>query len=78
MLELELMEILGAIKEKPGWERKVCDEGIMSKWRDELTELGRRQGRHAYRNDYVERIDYAVQELRWQASNQVPLNCIRH
>ena len=35
VLELELMALMGAIKEKPEWVCKVHDSCIISKWRDE-------------------------------------------
>ena len=36
MLELDLMALMSAIKEKPGWEHKVDNAEITAKWRAEV------------------------------------------
>ena len=36
MLELDLMALISAIKEKPGWEHKVGNQEITAKWRAEV------------------------------------------
>ena len=36
-LELELLGLLGAIKAKPEWHRKVFDDAVVAKWRTEVS-----------------------------------------
>jgi hypothetical protein len=33
--EIRMLEFMGNITDKPGWEKKVYDEGIVAKWRKE-------------------------------------------
>ncbi|KAI9219270.1 hypothetical protein BC828DRAFT_174884 [Blastocladiella britannica] len=59
--ELELLDLIGAVREKPQWARKVLDPTISAKW---CTELADQSG--ACKQD----LDYVFAELNWQALHQ--------
>ncbi|KAI9216901.1 hypothetical protein BC828DRAFT_281617, partial [Blastocladiella britannica] len=59
--EQRLLAIIGAVREKPQWARKVLDPTINAKWRTELAEES-----GACKQD----LDYIFAELAWQAQHQ--------
>ncbi|KAJ0421278.1 hypothetical protein BJY00DRAFT_300939 [Aspergillus carlsbadensis] len=57
--EITMMRIMNSITDKPGWDEKVFDDTITTKWRAELLQSGQ---------DVSERmINWIMQELRWKA-----------
>ncbi|KAL3472540.1 hypothetical protein BJX99DRAFT_214159 [Aspergillus californicus] len=57
--ELLMMRIMDEITDKPGWEKKVFNEEITTKWRKEIAESGQ---------DVSElMIEYLLKELQWKA-----------
>ncbi|KAL4866602.1 hypothetical protein BDV12DRAFT_172555 [Aspergillus spectabilis] len=57
--EIIMMRVMNAITDKPGWEKKVFDEHIVTKWRAEIARTG---------EDVSERmLDWIIKELRWKA-----------
>ncbi|KAI9219602.1 hypothetical protein BC828DRAFT_406568, partial [Blastocladiella britannica] len=59
--ELSLLALIGAVREKPQWARKVLDPIISAKWRAELADQS-----GACKQD----LDYIFAELAWQAQHQ--------
>ncbi|KAI9933694.1 hypothetical protein ASPWEDRAFT_167964 [Aspergillus wentii DTO 134E9] len=57
--ELVMMQIMGAIMDKPNWEQKVFDNTITSKWRDEMA--------NGSEDVTPKMIDWILQELKCKA-----------
>ncbi|KAI7188122.1 hypothetical protein D0869_12798 [Hortaea werneckii] len=67
--ERDMIAVLDKLTDKPDWERKVYDDGILGKWREECKQLGesmRIAGRGEGFSDAM--FDYCVAELRDYAS----------
>lgn len=54
------MQVMNTITDKPGWERKIFDEIITNKWREEIA-----QGQQ---DITPKMMDWIVKELQWKAS----------
>jgi len=54
------MQVMNAITDKPGWERKVFDETITNKWREEIAQSGQ--------DVTPKMMDWIIKELRWKTS----------
>ncbi|KAJ5728989.1 uncharacterized protein N7483_003497 [Penicillium malachiteum] len=57
--EILMMRIMNTITDKPEWDRKVFDEEILSKWREEISQTGQ--------DVSPAMMDYIIQELQWKA-----------
>ncbi|KAJ5097265.1 hypothetical protein N7456_007986 [Penicillium angulare] len=57
--EVLMMRVMNTITEKPDWEKKVFNEEIVSKWRNEITESGQ--------DISTKMMDYIIKELQWKA-----------
>ncbi|KAE8351302.1 hypothetical protein BDV28DRAFT_22290 [Aspergillus coremiiformis] len=59
--EILMMRVMNAITDKPDWDRKVFDEAITSKWREEIAQSG---------EDITPKMmDYIIQELQWMVTD---------
>ncbi|KAL3490985.1 hypothetical protein BJX62DRAFT_225529 [Aspergillus germanicus] len=57
--ELLMMQIMESVTDKPDWEKKVFNEEITNKWREEIAQSGR---------DVTDKmIEYIMDELKWKA-----------
>lgn len=54
-----MMQIMNVITDKPEWERKVFDEHIIAKWREEVATSGH--------DATPKMMDWIVKELQWKA-----------
>lgn len=54
-----MMQIMNVITDKPEWERKVFDEHIIAKWREEVAQSGH--------DATPKMMDWIVKELQWKA-----------
>lgn len=54
-----MMQIMNIITDKPEWERKVFDEHIIAKWREEVANSGQ--------DASPKMMDWIVKELQWKA-----------
>ncbi|RWA14548.1 hypothetical protein EKO27_g614 [Xylaria grammica] len=66
--EVRMMEFMNQITDKPGWEHKVFDEGIVNKWHEEA--MGARSQEMDLDSDIYmseKMFDYCIQELREKA-----------
>ncbi|KAF7591638.1 hypothetical protein BBP40_001277 [Aspergillus hancockii] len=57
--EILMMRVMNTITEKPEWDRKVFDEAITAKWREEISQGGQ--------DVTPKMIDYIIKELQWKA-----------
>ncbi|KAL4867786.1 hypothetical protein BDV12DRAFT_112511 [Aspergillus spectabilis] len=57
--ELAMMQIMEMVTDKPDWEKKVYDDEIRNKWRDEISQSGQ--------DITAAMIDYIFEELQWKA-----------
>ncbi|KAL4882175.1 hypothetical protein BJY04DRAFT_217497 [Aspergillus karnatakaensis] len=57
--ELTMMRIIEMVTDKPDWDKKVHNEEILNKWRDEITASGQ--------DVSPAMIDYIFAELKWKA-----------
>ncbi|OJK04301.1 hypothetical protein ASPACDRAFT_73958 [Aspergillus aculeatus ATCC 16872] len=57
--EILMLQIMNTISEKPDWDRKVFDEEITAKWRQEIAETGQ--------DVTPTMIDGIIAEMRWKA-----------
>ncbi|KAJ6013642.1 hypothetical protein N7540_008233, partial [Penicillium herquei] len=57
--EILMMRIMNTITDKSDWDRKVFDEEILSKWREEISQTGQ--------DVSPAMMDYIIQELQWKA-----------
>ncbi|OOQ82767.1 hypothetical protein PEBR_37508 [Penicillium brasilianum] len=57
--EINMMRIMNIITDKPEWERKVFDEHIIAKWREEVAKSGQ--------DASPKMMDWIVKELQWKA-----------
>jgi len=65
-LELKMMHLCAAIRNKKGWAQKVSDTTIVSKWAEEAAvQMGLKGGRAK------RAVRLAMEELRWQAGEEV-------
>jgi hypothetical protein len=56
-----MMRVMNTITDKPDWERKVFDEVITNKWRDEIAQSGQ---------DVTSKMmDWIIKELQWKTSS---------
>ncbi|KAI1938132.1 hypothetical protein LOZ66_003721 [Ophidiomyces ophidiicola] len=58
--ELQMIRIMEAITDKPGWEMKVFDDNIVNKWRAELAAMGNPPTKKM--------VDWIMEELRFKAN----------
>ncbi|KAJ5987197.1 hypothetical protein N7451_011562 [Penicillium sp. IBT 35674x] len=58
--EILMMRVMNAITDKPEWNRKVFNEEITAKWRDEVSSSGE--------DISSAMMDYIVKELQWKAN----------
>ncbi|KAB8235263.1 DUF4246 domain-containing protein [Aspergillus alliaceus] len=56
--EILMMRVMNTITDKPGWEKKVFDEAITSKWREEIAQSGQ--------DVTPKMMDYIMKELQWK------------
>jgi hypothetical protein len=72
LLELNIMGISSEIRRKPNWYKKIFDQTITDKWRNELANI------LIFRDHPItpEIINYIFDELKWLANNQNPSNGI--
>jgi hypothetical protein len=54
-----MMQIMNVITDKPEWERKVFDEHIIAKWREEVARSGQ--------DATPKMMDWIIKELQWKA-----------
>ncbi|KAI7486766.1 hypothetical protein KC357_g2680 [Hortaea werneckii] len=69
LLERDMIAVLDKLTDKPDWERKVYDDGILAKWREECKKAGesmRKAGQGEGFSDAM--FDYCAAELRDYAS----------
>ncbi|KAL4884947.1 hypothetical protein BJY04DRAFT_214830 [Aspergillus karnatakaensis] len=67
--EITMMRIMNTISDKPEWQRKVFDEDIVAKWRDEITKSGQ---------DVSEKMmDFVIKEMRWKAGLMEKTNYVQ-
>ncbi|KAI9932099.1 hypothetical protein ASPWEDRAFT_171776 [Aspergillus wentii DTO 134E9] len=57
--EIFMMQMMNAITDKPEWHKKVFDENITSKWKQEIADSGR--------DLTPEMIDYVIDELKYNS-----------
>ncbi|PYH88705.1 hypothetical protein BO71DRAFT_364855 [Aspergillus ellipticus CBS 707.79] len=57
--EINMMQVMNAITDKPGWERKVFDEEITAEWRHEVAQSGQ--------DVTPKMMDYIIKEMQWKA-----------
>merc|ERR1711982_192265 len=55
--EMNIMKIMGAIKDKPNWINKIQDSTILSKWKKELVE-----GSNNNSIEHPSQLEYAIDE----------------
>ncbi|KAJ5454994.1 hypothetical protein N7530_012763 [Penicillium desertorum] len=58
--EIIMMQVMNTITEKPKWERKVFDETIINKWREEIAQSGQ--------DVTPKMMDWIIKELQWKTS----------
>ncbi|OGM49977.1 hypothetical protein ABOM_001243 [Aspergillus bombycis] len=59
--EILMMRVMNTITDKPEWDRKVFDEAITSKWREEIAQSG---------EDVTPKMmDYIIKELQWKVDD---------
>ncbi|KAJ5633842.1 hypothetical protein N7528_001684 [Penicillium herquei] len=59
--EILMMRIMNTITDKPAWDRKVFDEEILAKWRNEISQTGQ--------DVSPAMMDYIIQELQWKVGH---------
>ncbi|KAE8373327.1 hypothetical protein BDV26DRAFT_272364 [Aspergillus bertholletiae] len=59
--EILMMRVMNTITDKPEWDRKVFDDAITSKWRDEIAQSGQ--------DVTPKMMDYILKELQWRAKD---------
>ncbi|KAL4898354.1 hypothetical protein BDV59DRAFT_166696 [Aspergillus ambiguus] len=57
--EILMMRVINTITDKPSWDKKVFDEMIVTKWRDELLASGQ--------DITPKMLDWIIKELQWKA-----------
>lgn len=62
--ELNMMGAMGAVRDKPDWQRKVGDATVTARWRRELEE------QHFHRTQ----VDWVLEELAWAAKHTPTLS----
>ncbi|CAI7595234.1 unnamed protein product [Penicillium pancosmium] len=58
--EIIMMQVMNTISDKPDWERKVFDETITNKWREEIAQSGQ--------DVTPKMMDWIMKELQWKTT----------
>ncbi|QRD82220.1 hypothetical protein F9C07_2277506 [Aspergillus flavus] len=59
--EILMMRVMNTITDKPDWDKKVFDEAITSKWREEIAQSGQ--------DVTPKMMDYILKELQWKTKD---------